>query len=457
MRLFNLFRKSEWSKLKAYPTAVQQDIALLTAFDSLIKTAVSNAVKLSITAERGEALKPWVRLCDALGEQLFINELLLSMLTTGVGKEFSNIKWTYLAPQKAVTVLGILAMCEIRNAEQLIVENDLKYSGFSSDPDDARSQYLVMLAGAADVEDLDDVKAFDDIFFREFWCSLRKTIFQDIQINVNSESSGLTAVTKERFEKLSKPRQEILLMFADSFSKKVLSKESIPETPKPVAKPFDLEQSKLDHPFLFVPFPKLVNLMDKLSPQIFHFIVSLSVDEYDIRRMVQAKDVVPINFLYDMLKFDAAILSYGIIGAVIARQESRFVGSGIWKKFTEVFEKRHLPDRVSAAQVLLAGLLGDANPNMKIDASSLTSLGLNLLMEIRRAPSNYNKVGENGNANIAPLLGGTIILKHLFNHPRYGKLIGSYVVEVIADIGLDLEELTHGELLAWDQQKDLQV
>ena len=44
MSLFNLFKKSEWSKLKKFDRSVQQDIAFLIALDSLIKYGIRNAV-----------------------------------------------------------------------------------------------------------------------------------------------------------------------------------------------------------------------------------------------------------------------------------------------------------------------------------------------------------------------------------------------------------------------------
>ena len=52
MGLFDLFRKSEWRKLHAYPPGVQQDIAYLVSLDSFIETAIASAIRQTFTVEK---------------------------------------------------------------------------------------------------------------------------------------------------------------------------------------------------------------------------------------------------------------------------------------------------------------------------------------------------------------------------------------------------------------------
>lgn len=455
MDLFDLFQKSEWRKLQAYPRGVQQDIAYLVSLDSLIKTAVASAISQTCTTEKAGLSSAAEAFCTALAGKSLASELHLGVLATGVGKEFAKLKWAYLPPARAVSVLGILAMCEFRNSEQLIVQNDLKYSGYSNDPDEARAQYLVLVAQTADVGDLDEVKTFEDMVFLDSWSNLRKTVFQDIQLNVNSESPGLSAAIKDRFERLSQPRQETLLLLADSLSKQKPNSETAPSAPPKAAAPFNLEQSKKDHPFWYVPFPKLVTTMDKVSPHVLHFFKTLSIDDYELRRVAGAKDFVPSVVLHGLAVFDADILAYCIVVAAVMKAEPDFVRCGVWKKITQTFEKRNMAQFHLAAQAQVNGMLGDAKINLEIDDPKKSSLGLNLMQEIRKAPINYTKAPGDQQANLHLLLAGTLILRHVLNHPRYGSALSAFVIDRLASLEPVLEEFKNGELLAWDQQKEL--
>jgi hypothetical protein len=457
MRLFDLFRKSEWRKLGNYPVGVQQDIVYLVAFDALIKTAITSAIRRSFTSTQSGITETVQLLSNVLSGRSLTSELLLGILSTGIGKEFTSIKWSYLPPARAVGFLGILAMCEFRNDEQLIVQNDLKHSGFSSDPDEARSQYLILAAQTAGVEDLDEIKDFNEDQFLEFWNDLRKVVFQDIQLNVSSETPGLSSTSKERFESLSQPRQQTLLLLADSLSKKKPNTESPQAAPPKAAPPFNLQLSQKEHPFKYVPYPKLVKSINQLSPEILNAFEKFSIDDYELRRLVGAKDFVPRALLHGMAVFDADALAYCIVVAAVIESEPTFVGCGVWKKVTEIFEKRNLAQFQLAAEAQVNGMLGDAKLNMEINDPKKASLGLNLLQEIRRAPTNYSKAGGDDLAKVSVLMAGTTIFRHVLNHPRYGKTFSSFVMDKFTSLAPVLEEIKTGELLTWDQQKDLTV
>ncbi len=452
MSLFNLFRKSEWSKLKRFHPNALNDVSRLVAFDSLIKAAISS----SIGREFGNAEKwscdSWKELSKALSANKLFGELHLAILSTGNGKTFESINWSCVPSHRPISFLGALAMCEFRTDEHLNSMNDLKYSGYSVHPDEARSQFLVVLADHADVNDLDEVKDFDDEVFIDFWNKLRKTVFLDLQLNVNTETPGLSAITKERFDRLSKSRQEAVLIFADVLSKKSGSQEPPPEIKKEPP-PFNPQQHKLEHPFLYVPYTKLVRLMDKLAPDIRHFFHKLSIDEYELRRIVEAKDFVSIDAILDLVVFDCEILAYSLVVAIVENHEPNFAGCGVWKKVTEIFENRNSKRRINAASMQANGMLGDATARDAVDVEKAVALSLDLLMEIRRASTEFNK----SSGDYGVLLKGTTVLKHVFNHPRYREPFSEYMIDVFSTIEPVLKDFTQGELLAWKEQENLKV
>ncbi|MBI5912779.1 MAG: hypothetical protein HY848_22850 [Betaproteobacteria bacterium] len=457
MALFDLFRKSEWEKLKAYPPDVQQDIAYLVALDSLIKTAVANTIHRTFRTQHTSHTNVSSILGKVLTDQIMAREMHLAILTTGIGKELSTIRWSYLPPFRAVSCLGILAMCEFRNAEQIAVQNDLKHSGYSSDPDEARTQILVLMANTKSVEDLDQVRAFDEGVFRDFWVGLRKMVFTDLQLSASSEPLGLSRAIKERFERLSGPRKEILLLLAEALSRKKPNADTKPEAPKVAPAPFNREQSQKEHPFKYVPYPKLIQVMNGLSPRIMQIFQELSIDNYELRRVVGAKDVVPDAILKAMVAFDANIAAYCIVVAAVLKSEPGFIGCGVWKKLNEAFEKGNMAQFGLAAEVKANGMLGDAKINLEIDDPRRSSLAFNLLLEIRRAPTNYTETTGDDQERVRVLLAGTMILQHVLNHPRYGKALLPYVIKSFTSLSPVLNEIKNGELFTWSEQEKLSV
>lgn len=457
MSLFDLFRKSEWSKLIAFPQAVQQDIACILAFEFHIRATITNSIAQDFGRDLSSMSNEQRKLTQSIkSNQNFIRELYLAVLTTGVGKIFPSVTLQYLPPEKLVHVLGILTMCEYRNSEQKIVQNDLQYSGYSIEQDEARVQYLVMIADALKIVNLDEIKRFDNDYFFDFWSKLRGLVYIECQNSVATDLAAFSETLKPRFNSLSNSRKETLVILADSLShKQQKSLAKISEPAKPIA-PFDPEVHKKEHPFLYVPYPKLVRLMDEVSVTLLTNYKNLPIDEYELRRLIEAKDSVPTSLLSSMTKFDSEVLAYAIVVASIVPNEEKFVGAGVWKRITEVLEKRNLTQFQRIAEAQCNGMLGDAKIDIENTDPQNLSLGLNLLMVCRKAPSEYvNSSLARRSENLPVLFSGTVIFRHVLNHPKYGKLLASSVKAIFQSIAPKLDEMTKGELLNAEQQKQL--
>jgi len=460
MGLFDLFRKSEWRKLQSFPSGVQHDIAYLVALDSLVKAAVANAMQ-NLFVRQGESNHVSAVFERACREPLFAREVHLAVLSTGIGKEFSQIPWAFLPSFRAVGVLGIMAMCEFRNAEELTVQNDIKHSGYSADPDEARTQILVMQANEAGVDDFSEVRSFDQRVFRDFWVELRQVVFSDLQRNARSEPPGLSAVNKERFDKLSDTRKKFLLMLAESLANKkpqnTKAQDSPSVTPKPVPAPFNLEQNQREHPFKYVPYTKLIKVMDSLSAGIARFYRQMRIDEYELRRLIGAKKGLSEPLLADIIALDADTTAYCIVVVSVLQREPDFTGCGVWKKLTETLEKRNMMRVSLAVAAMTSGMVGSGASGGDSDVKNNASLALNLINKIRGAARKYISSGGDELSRVGVLLGGTVIFKHVINHPRYGSDLGTFVSDSFASLDPILDGIKGGELLTWKEQEQLKV
>jgi hypothetical protein len=222
----------------------------------------------------------------------------------------------------------MILACESRNNERLLVQDAQKFFGYSGDPDEARTQLLVLMANHIDVDELDHIRVFDSEVFRDFWVKLRKTVFVDMQFNVVSGQPGLSPAIKKRFAELSNPRKEFVLRLAESLSKK----ESNAEAPEVTSKPFSLAQHQKEHPFLFVPYPKLINVMRGVIPRVLNFFKQLSIDEYELRRIIGAKSDVSLSELFEL---DAETAAYCIVVAAVMSRDPKFANCGVFKKLAE--------------------------------------------------------------------------------------------------------------------------
>lgn len=457
MGLFDLFRKSEWTKLKDFPPSVLQDIAYIVAFDSLIKFSVSDGIRKLEEQKVVFSSSLYSSLFKAISDENMNHELHLALLSTGVGKEFSEISWNHLPSFRVVGFLGILAMCEYRNSEQLIAQSDLTKSGYSARSDEARSQILVLAAKQGGVENLDLARNFDSDVFLDFWLNIRKTIFADIQLIVAAEKPGLTIFVKKAFENLSPSRKEIILLFANTLSKNKIIPQQVQEVRKIPPASYNLADSQKESPFKYIPYPKLVYAMQDISKKIDKFISNMSIKEYELRRIIGAKNGATNAMINNIIELDINIASYCLITSAVLSKEPSFIGCGVWKKLTEVFENKNRSLIFTAAQALTSGVIGDVHANRSADASEKASLALNLIRDIRKSPNNFVASQGSDISRLSALLGGTLVLKHVLNHPRFGIVLGRFLIESLNSLSPILDEMKSGELLTWDQQKKLSV
>lgn len=460
MNLLNLFKKSDWSKLNNFDSGVQQDIAYLIACDTLIAAAVKNSIQKLIEA---------VANCDNIAFKIFVNNLIekeciqeleIALLSTGVGKSFDRIGWSKVSPETVVKLVGILVMGQFRNGDQLTVENDIQKSGYSYASNEARSQFLVFVANYSNASDLSLVKKFDEEYFANYWMDTRVFIFEQLQLNILAEPTGLTSVVKDRFEKLSANRQNALLILAESLKNKNLvstksssSSNQAEAIPKPNV-PFDPEQHKLDHPYCYIPHTKVSQLMIDCFKLVMDEFKTIGVNNYDFRRLSGIKDDVPDVMLNLVPMFDANVLAYCVLVAVAQSKEPKFVGCGVWKEVTKKFENDN---------ILQFRLMSGFKKNGSINLAAINSIvprdsdnsGLDLLSQIRKSPNEFLKSNDDIVNSVKLLLQGTVVFGNMLSHPVYSKPLSIIIDSVFKNVTKELDELSKGELLSWDKQKDL--
>lgn len=457
MSIFDLFRKSEWNKLQTFTEGVQRDVGNLIALDSMSKAAVSEQVSRLQEAPANQSIGTYSDLVGALSEQRIMQEIRLAILSTGVGKEFTALTWNCLPPARAVGFLGILAMCEYRNSEQLTVQNDLKHSGYSAHPDEARTQLIVLLANHLSISELNRVRQFDNDVFRKFWLALRKTLFIDIQLASIGERSGLPLGTKERFAGLSAPRKQIVLLFAEALAKNEPNGRENAATPKKPAAKFDLARSQAEHPFKYVPYTKLIYQMQALSREIALNFSSLEIQESELTRMIGAEGSIPSTTVAKLVELDSDIAAYCMTVAAVMSHETTFVGCGVWKKLTEFFEAGNQGRMAVAALTKISRLPQRSDTDLAALQKRAASLALTMQQEIRQSATNYRQAGRNDKLRLEALLAGTQVLKHVLKNPRYGRALEKHLRALFVALDPKLVEIKSGELLIWDQQKLLVV
>lgn len=460
MNLLNLFKKSDWTKLKSHSVGVQEDISCLIAFDFLIKSSLSNNTRRFLDSFTRHDEDEFRLLHESLAKKELIAELLLAVLSTGVGKVFNEIKWNKVVPDTTVKLLGILSMCEFRNNEQLTTDNDIKKSGYSFVSNEARSQFLVLLANDAGIKNLESLKQFDSKFFSSYWLETRNFIFNQLQHNICAETKGFTSVVRERFDKLSKARKETLLILADSLERnKSVSEQKVEaaninvEPQKPSA-PFNAELHKLEHPYLYVPHTKISKLMNDCTLEILDEFNEMTVNTYEFRRLSGLKDDVPDLMLNMILMFDATVLSYCTLVSVIQSQEPQFVGSGVWKVLTEKFKLINITQFAFMAGFKKNGMVSPEALNPTLPKDGVSS-GLDLFILIRKSPNNFLKNSGEDSEKLRVLLQGTIAFGNMLNHPTYSKTLTALIESKFKKIKNVTEQFSKEELLSWDQQKDL--
>jgi hypothetical protein len=454
LNLFSkLFKKSDWAKLNEFSIDVKEDISHLLALDALSRSAVQNNAKKLLLSTINSADKNSRLLAEKLNEKLLLNELYIALLSTGVGRSFEEIKWNKVAQATIIKLIGIVVMCEYRNNDQQTVDNDIKKSGYSFSSNEARTQFLVLLANAAKINDYDSLKEFDEKYFSHSWLSTRKFIFDGVQANVNAEESGTSLVAKERFQLHTKSRQETYLMLANSLAKKAANSEASKQQSAPAAPlaPFNAEQHKNDHPLLYIPHPKIMDLITQINIETLDFYKSLGINEYEMRRVGGIKDEVPSLMLNMIFMYDSSVLAYCSTVAAMQRKEPKFVGCGVWKAITESFQSDNM---------LVFSLMAGFRQNGALDVNAMSPQGnpkasLDLIGCIRKSANDFLNSNADVDARIKLLLQGTVVYRNLISYPAYSKHLASYIGSVFQKVEQQLGVLSKGELLSWEKQKDL--
>ena len=454
MSLFNLFKKSEWSKLKKSDPNVQQDIAYLIALDALVKSGIRNAVDKFTKLFNTTNDQTKKALCSQLVKQEFVNELEIAFLSTGVGKVFPEISWNKVHPENVVNYLGSLVMNEFRGDEDgagVVDDIDITKSGFSYSSNEARAQFLILLSNAAGIKDTGAIKLFDIEHFNEFWFELKNLVFISLQKNVAAEARGLTSVVRERFEMLPKSCQEGLLVIAAALDSSQ-NKKTNNSVNKSTKAPFDAEKYKLEHPYLLIPYPKINKLSSDIFKKALDDFMTLGFDEYEHRRVAGLKDEVPKEFFFMAHCFDLQVFIYCAIVAVILNKEPKFIRSGVWKAITKEFEKTNM---------MQFGLMAGFRLNGRINIGAIDPASKNydvgpdidLMTLIRGSAREFLKSRGDSISRLKVLTRGTVAFSGLLSHPKYSASLLEFANLILEKIDQETTEFTKGELIF--DQRDL--
>ncbi len=197
--------------------------------------------------------------------------------------------------------------------------------------------------------------------------------------------------------------------------------------------------------------------MRGLSPRIENIFRQLSIDDYELQRIIGAKPDATNAMLTELVSLDADTAAYCMVVAAVTTRERDFSGCGVWKKLTEAVENKNMVRFGVAAQAMATGIIGDAQSDLEACDSKRASLALNLVQEIRRSPRNYLKASGDDVSRLSNWLAGTMVLKHVLNHPRFRTTLSKFLIESIDSLDPILEEIKSGELLICDQQEKLKV
>lgn len=448
--IFGLFESPDWRRFKSLPEPVQHDIRSLLLLNLFAKSSISEEIQKLCAGEAMAGHTERMR-NPSTACALLTGELYICLLSTAVGKELKTVPWNSLAAERAIECLGLLAMCEFRNEERIDGDLDLQSSGYSADPGEARTQFLVVSANTLGSTSVDRmIRALDGPFL-ECWLKLRNDILDANPRRVaESPSIGVKEI-KALFEDVSTARRQLLLTLGEALAKKRESKDKAAEAVQD-NRPFDSETFKREHPLLFVPFKSLVEMMDQVAGVIGDGTRTLAITEYEVRRLAAIKETLPTSAIRRVLDADSRALAYALVVAAVGAKEERFAGSGVWKKLTESFEKQGRGDFQAMAEIRAGGTVLEAGMSRDF------TLAVNQMQLCRRAGGEFLKAARSQRqAHVDRLFVGTTILRHVLNHPKYGPPLASMTFRLFQSLDRPVDALTRAELLEWDQQKDIPI
>lgn len=355
--------------------------------------------------------------------------------------------------QGVAEVWGLFALADCNHRLNRSLPDTLEGSPYSEDPDEARTQVLVKWADILGITRSDFVMNANMGWFLEQWTSMTTSMIAGFLTGFGRVPVK-TALKKARSEAVSLPAYQISKA---RYMIQTVAKASLPATlPKAPDLPgasqstkgteFDPVKSMSEHPFLYVPYSKVIALMQTLAPQVKELISTIVIDDFDLRRFMGVRESLSTAYLDGLRSVDSLTLAYCIVVVAIARKEPKFVHCGVWKKLSEAY--RHDLIRIPLISIILIAptLPGSEDGNSQI---------LNVITQVQRAASIYFERSHTERAGFAPLVSGTFLLKHVMNHPTYSTILNRIISGVLEGMEPNLDEMAAGELIPWPEQQKM--
>ena len=346
----------------------------------------------------------------------------------------------------------MLALSEPEVLPEIADAEGLKDLNYSEDGDEARTQVLVQVLLALGKTDMLEVGEASDLFFADAWNKLERDLFGRKSSWVLKEPAQM----RRQFERLNGRGRETILALGTALIKKA-DASAAPSSNEP-QKPFDAAEYQKAHPLLYVPFPRLVDLFMAVADDTHKFYKKGAIDSYELKRYVGAKAGCSMDLLEEAIEVDTMVYAYAAVVAAAASCDSKFVGSGVWKKLTETFEKRNSRGLQSNAELAVNGTLGPVAESFVPGNPRDFKLGVNLMAQCRKAASGYLSAAQNQGPDSANLLfEATTVLKGIANSPAHKSSYAAMVNRHLKVLRKQLDELAGGEQVPWSEQKDWPV
>lgn len=458
MSLFGLFPTPEWRRFAAFPHEVKHDLAAAIYLNSMMRRRIADdlagPLMELIEGPQGTPLAKVVGLpinLDNLKRARIVNAIYFSFLSGSVGRIFKSVKLELLPPERLVDCVGMLALSDPEVMSRASGAAALQQMYYSQDGDEARVQVLVEVMQMLGVEDMDCIGYISERYFADAWKRAERDLFGRHSV------VAADALEKARrlFEQLDGRGRETILAFGGALSKK---KEALTanKSTEQENRPFDPLEFQKAHPLLYVPFPRLVDLYMSVRNDTYRLIQEQRIIPYELRRIANAKPTCPKEVLDDAIELDCMIYAYAAVVAAASDFEPKFPGSGVWKKLTETFEKKN--SFQSNAEMRVNGTFGAVSPSFSPDGPRDYTLAVNLMSRCRKVGSEYLKLDPTKRqASVLTLFGATVVLKGIGMSPAFTPALSSMVLKHQEVLRKKLQELVQGNLVQWDEQKDIPV
>ena len=443
MLLFDRWLNPDWFSFGRLPGRVQHDLlAVMQVYGALRQVVENDLADLFATHIDGTGAP----LAAARKREEVVRVLGVAFLSSSKGRIVKSIELDLLPPERLVEFVGFLWMNPSHSSKMQSLDN----SPYSFDDDEARTQALVEVSRLLDVGDASFATEVRTAMEAR-WRRARTSIFsRSCEVEADDRRA------REAFKALPAHLRRFVLMLGGELAKKATSGAATNRAP--TTAPFDIVEYQKSHPLLFVPFVALVELHRALAADTLAVVGGLDLSDYDFRRVSRARNDCDVRVLQRIVSIDAAIYSYVHIIAIAAGSDAKFIGSGVWKKVTEAFERRNGAGLQMNAEALRDGTLGDVSPNFVPGGKRDFALAINLMSECRRAPSEFLRLTQaHRDVDVAGLFAPTAILKNIVSGPAWHSRLTAMVEQHGQLIQAELKKLAAGKLLTWDEQKSTAV